>query len=121
MDTIALQPDPTKPGYWDLYLDANNNIAVNTDGQALAQDAASAIKTFQGEVYYDTTLGIPYWSTILGKLPPLALIKSLFINAALAVPGVVSARCFMTSFTGRTFSGQVQVTDKNGNTTGAFF
>ena len=45
---------------WDLVLDVNGNIAIARPPYALAQDAASAVKTFQGECYYDTTLGIPY-------------------------------------------------------------
>ena len=47
------------PQTWDLTVDASNNIAVAAEPYALAQDAASAIRLFQGEDYYDTTRGIP--------------------------------------------------------------
>jgi|HubBroStandDraft_4_1064222.scaffolds.fasta_scaffold00019_20 hypothetical protein len=116
--TLALWNNPEnlpgQPANWDLYVDNNGNIAINTGGLQLAQDAASAIKTFLGEVYYDTNYGVPYFQTILGKLPPLALVKALFVQAALTVPGVVQARCYLTSFNHRTFSGQVQITDETG-------
>lgn len=102
---------------WDLVLDANNNIALASNPYSQAQDAASAIKTFSGEVYYETILGVPYWSQILGKNPPLALVKSQLVAAAETVPdptaanpaNTVSAQCFISSFINRTLSGQVQV------------
>lgn len=95
---------------WDLVLDANGNIAVAAEPYALAQDAASAIKTFLGEVYWDTTIGVPYLEQILGKNPSLALLKALFVQAARTVPGVADARCFLSAMNARGVSGQVQVT-----------
>lgn len=106
---------------WDLVLDAAGNIAVASAPYALAQDAASAIKLFQGELWYDTSQGIPYFSTTLGMLPPVSLLKQQFVAAALTVPGVVSAQCFISSLIGRKVSGQVQVTDSAGNITAAAF
>lgn len=96
---------------WDLLLDANGNIAVAAEPYSLAQDAASAIKTFLGEVYYDTTIGVPYMTQILGKNPPLPLLKQQLVMAALTVPGVVSAQVFINALTDRLISGQVQVTN----------
>jgi hypothetical protein len=106
---------------WDFVLDASNNIAVAAEPYALAQDAASAMKLFLGELYYDTTQGIPYFQQILGHWPPLPLLKSYLEDAALTVPGVVSAKCFITSVTDRSVHGQVQVTDATGVTTAASF
>ena len=40
------------------------NIAVADEPYALAQDAASAIRTFIGECYYDTTKGLPYFEKV---------------------------------------------------------
>lgn len=94
---------------WDIMLDADGNIAVAEDPYSLAQDAASAIKTFLGEVFWDTTIGVPYLTEILGKNPSLALLKAQMVTAALTVPDVGSARCFITSLSERGISGQVQV------------
>lgn len=100
---------------WDLVLDVSGNIAVASDPYSLAQDAASAIKLFQGELWYDTTQGVPYWSSILGASPPpIALMKAKFIEAARTVPGVVAAQCFVSSISDRRVTGQVQVTDRAG-------
>lgn len=106
---------------WDLVVDAAGNIAAAADPYALAQDAASAIRLFAGELWYDITKGVPYWAQILGVAPPLSLLKAKFIAAALTVPGVVSAQCFISSFTDREVRGQVQITDANGNTAAATF
>lgn len=109
---------------WDLELNASGNIAVTSDPDSLAQDAASAIKTLLGECYWDVTIGVPYLTQILAPPPPqvppsLALLKQQFINAALTVPGVAAAQCFITSFSNREVSGQVQVVPSSGGTTQA--
>ena len=102
---------------WDLCLDANGNIALASDPYSMAQDAASAVRTFLGECWYDTTLGIPYLTQILGQSPiPYALIKAQCVAAALTVPGVVSAVMYITGLTNRQLTGQLQITDSSGNT-----
>lgn len=116
MQTLLLNPTT-----WDLTVDVSGNIAVASDPYSMAQDAASEIKTFAGEVYYDTTIGVPFWTSILGKLPALSLVKAKFVAAALRVPGVVSAQVFISSFQDRTLSGQVQITDTTGTITAATF
>jgi hypothetical protein len=109
MDTLLL--DTTT---WDLVIDASGNIARAQTPYSLAQDAASACKLFQGELYYDTTQGVPYFSQILGQRAPLALIKAKYVNSALTVPEVVSANVFISSISGRQVSGQIQVSDDTG-------
>jgi len=106
---------------WDLEEDSFRNIAVVDDPYSLAQDAASAIRTFQGEVYYDTTLGIPYFQQILGFSPPVSLMKAYFNAAALTVPEVVSAVCFIASITHRQVLGQVQVRNAAGQLAASTF
>jgi len=102
------------PATWDLLIDASSNIAVADPPYALAQDAASAIKLFRGEDYYDTSRGVPYWEQILGHWPAVTLMRAYFVAAALTVPGVVQAKCFIDSIRDRRPSGQVQVTDVTG-------
>ena len=106
------------PSTWDLDIDARGNIATATGPYQLAQDAASAIKTFLGEVYLDTTIGV---SGILGEAIPMVLLKSKLAAAALTVPGVASAKVFITSVVDRTVSGQVQITDAAGAMSAAAF
>lgn len=116
VDTLLLDR-----GSWDLAVDAAGNIAMASAPYSMAQDAASAIKTFTGEVYFNTSLGIPYFQQILGFSPPLSLMKTYFVNAALTVPNVVSAKCFITGWIDRVVSGQVQITASDGTTSAASF
>lgn len=95
-------------------VDANSNIAVASDPYSLAQDAASAIKLFLGELWYDTTQGVPYFSQILAQNPAPTLIKSKFVAAALTVPEVESAVVFLTEISPRKIGGQVQISTVGG-------
>jgi hypothetical protein len=98
-------------GLWDLVLDAYGNVAVAAEPYSLAQDAASAIQTYAGECYWDTTLGIAYLTEVFTGVPPSATkLKQIFVAAAMTVPDVASAQCFLTSASGRAISGQIQVT-----------
>jgi hypothetical protein len=118
MGTISLCIDNT---FNDLVLSAAGDIAVVNDPYRLAQDAACFIRLFQGELFFDATQGLPFWQQILGHYPPLTLVKYYFQQAALQVPGVASANVYITGFTKRSLSGQVQVRDANGNVSIASF
>lgn len=106
---------------WDLCLDVSGNIAVATEPYAQAQDAASSIRTFASEVYYDQNRGVPYFDQILGHAPPLSLMKTYFEAAALLVPGIVQARAFLTGYKDRRVTGQVQIKDTAGQVSAAGF
>jgi hypothetical protein len=121
MDTLYLAPSTNINYGSDLCLDSSGNIALASETYSLAQDAASAIATFLGECYYDTTLGIPYWQQDLGKNPPLELLRSQMVEQALLVPDVVAAQVFFSGIVKRQLSGQVQVTNTAGVITAAGF
>ena len=106
---------------WDLTVGVDGNVAVASDPYAQAQDAASAIKLFAGELYYDTSQGIPYWQQILGHLPPQPLIQKTFDAAALTVPGVASAASVTTLSANRIEGGTVTITNTDGLTAAAAF
>lgn len=115
---------------WDLCLNADGNIAVASDPYSSAQDVASACRTFLGEVYYDTSIGVAYLggtfgaytpSQFLGKTPSIAFVKSQLEAAAATVPGVTNPIAFVTGLAGRQLSGQIQFTDANGQTQTAAF
>lgn len=98
---------------WDLVLDSNGNIAVAGVPYSIAQDVASALRTFMGECWYSTGLGVPYWSNILGKLPPLQYVKTQMEKQALTIPNTVRAYVTFTQFSNRALQGQCLVTDVN--------
>ena len=101
---------------WDVVLDASGNIAVAAEPYAIAQDVACACRLFQSELWYDTNQGVPYFSQILGHWPPLPLVRARLIEAALTVPGVMSAQVVISAFQNRTITGQVQFLDAVGAT-----
>ncbi len=99
---------------WDLVADASGNIALATDPYAIAQNVASACQTFLGECWYNTLNGVPYWEQIFGQSPPLSLVKSDLIAAALTVPGCTNPQVFLNNIQNRTLSGQIQFTGPSG-------
>lgn len=109
MDTLLLDQ-----ATWDLTLDASGNMAVASNPYSIAQDAGSALKLFRGELWYDTTKGIPYFEQVLGSQPPVAFLKAKFVTAALSVPETVHAAAFIDAITARKVNGQVQVTTNSG-------
>lgn len=102
---------------WDLVLDSGGNIALAQPPYAVAQDVASAIKLFLGELWYDSTKGVPYWTEIIGKPPSLSQLAQYMNRAALTVPGVITANTIITGFSNRTVTGQCQFTTIDGTTT----
>jgi len=101
---------------WDLVLDSGSNWAIATEPYQVAQDVASAIRLFLGELWYDTSKGVPYLTDVLGHSPPPTYFQSLIEQAALTVPTVVSATCTIATLEGRTVTGDVTFTTSDGNT-----
>jgi hypothetical protein len=102
---------------WDLVMDANGNIAMAAPPYAIAQDVATAVRTFVGDLYYAQDDGIPYFEKILGVSPPASLVLELINNMALSVSGVVTSQTTVTSFTERELTGYIEFTDESGQTT----
>lgn len=101
---------------WDICLDAGGNLAIATEPYQFAQDVASAIRLFLGELWYDTSKGVPYFTEVLGQAPPIGFFETLMERAALTVPGVISADCTIESVENRTVKGAVTFTTADGQT-----
>ena len=110
MNTLQLSIDN-----WDLQLDANGNLIIATPPYSTAQDVASAVRTFLGEVFFDQSLGVPYTQQIFNQIVPLSVLQSGIEAAALTVPGVLTATAVIQTFENRQVSGQVLITDSDGN------
>lgn len=106
---------------WDLVLDAAGDIAMATEPYAIAQNVATAVRTFAGDCWYDTTLGLPYLQVLLGELPPAALVRQLVVDAALGITGVVQAELVFFEFTDRGLTGQIKIIDTDGVESGVSF
>jgi hypothetical protein len=104
-DTLLLDRGP-----WDLCMDALGNIAMASAPYSIVQDVASAARLFLGELYYGPpTKGIPYFTDALGQPAPTSILKQKLVDAALTVPGVLSAQVFLTKVEERAIGGQIQV------------
>lgn len=95
---------------WDLTLDPAGNLLLTDPDTSLAQDVASAIRTFLGECWYDTTLGLPYFQAILGQHPPRSLVVSKIVQEALRVPDVATAAVTFLGLKDRALTGVVRIT-----------
>lgn len=102
---------------WDLTVDAAGNIARADEPYSTLQDVASAARLFQSELWYGGTAGIPYFDQILGRYQPIPALKDALVRAALSVPGVLSARVFLTDVVGRSLGGQIQCVTTAGDVT----
>lgn len=110
MKTLLLQTDA-----WDLCIDASSNIAVASNPYSLAQDAASAGRTWRGECWYDTLRGVPYLPDLLGVTPvPIELIIAEEQAAAFTVPEVQGATFVIGSIQDRVLVGQMQIVGPDG-------
>jgi hypothetical protein len=99
---------------WDLTI-KGGKIAVADGPYAIAQDVASAVRLFRGELWYDTRPGVPYFQNILGDFPPRGFLVAKFNEAALTVPGVMKIRVELNPITSaRVLSGQIRITDNRG-------
>lgn len=94
---------------WDLRLDQSGNLTLTDEPISIAQDVASAIRTFLGECWYDTSLGLPYFQSILGKRPPSSLVKAKIVAAAMTIATVQSVSVTSLSLVDRAITGTVVV------------
>ena len=106
---------------WDLCLDSAGNIAMASGPYAIAQDVSYAARLFRGELWYDTSDGIPYFETVLGRAPSIPFFKGLIRDAALSVPGAADAVVFVSAIANRSLRGQIQITTSTGARVNAGF
>ena len=94
---------------WDLCLDARGNWALAADPYAIVQNVACACRLIEGEAYYDTARGVPYFADVFGRPYAPQLIKADMEDMAEQIDGVQAATLYLTTLTARNLSGQVQV------------
>lgn len=79
----------------DLVLDANGELMITNGDLSLtdsSNNTAQAIRrklcTFEGEWYLDRSIGLPYFSDVLGKGKFLSDIKVIYLREIQSVPEV---------------------------------
>lgn len=74
----------------DLVLNPEGTGFVQLDAaEQLRQDLLITLETLRGTWRYDIEVGIPYFELVFVKGTPLSVIRQVFRDAILGVPGVV--------------------------------
>lgn len=84
---------------WALDPDTHDMIVTSdfalVDGvDAIKQHMKMRIWLFEGELFYNTTKGVPYFRHILVKQPNIRIIESIFSDVILETPGAISLDTF---------------------------
>ena len=82
----------------DLFLDANNNLAIVRGAAAVAQHVRQRLMTFKGEWFLDTIAGVPWLDQLLGKQYDPALAEAVVKAEILNTDGVVEITSFSVGF-----------------------
>ena len=104
MKTLALDES------WDLGIDEYNNIAVKSDNDRLAQDVASSVRVFLGELPFDINRGVDYNN-------PDSIREDLKIQIneqAALVEGVNESLVVFDELKDRTLKTTIYITNENG-------
>lgn len=102
---------------WDIFVDANGNVATVGGDYAIAQSAANAVRLFLNDAYFDKNKGIPHFNIELGQkaAPARSVLSNRIKKAVLQVQGVVDAEVILDyNEKTRTFGGNVVLTTEQG-------
>lgn len=85
----------------DLDFSTGNYTKV-TGVEAIAQDCETRLRTFLGEWFLDTRIGVPYYQDILGQKPRIPVVRNIFRKAVLTTPGVINVTDLNVTYDGAT-------------------
>jgi hypothetical protein len=99
---MQLALDKTAGNTWDL-ITVEGQLVTISGSDYIAQKAKQILLLVKGEWFLDTTIGIPYFQSILVKNPDIPLIESILVNAlrndtVLISLGVTNAEIVSTTF-----------------------
>lgn len=71
-------------------VDLTNGIELVDDVEAIAQQIYIRLRTFLGEWFLDTRIGVPYFQKIIGKKRSQAQTDLIFRRSIQTTPGIAS-------------------------------
>jgi hypothetical protein len=86
---IAIIENGADPFNGDWELDERGNLLLVTGQEEIAQVSAQRLRTFFGEWFLDTSIGIPYFDQIFEKGQNVNDIDAIFISEILQTPGII--------------------------------
>lgn len=90
---LAIDPDTN-----DLFLRSDGSLAVVTETEAVGQHVRQRLKTFFGEWFLDTTIGVRWIQEIFARKYNPALAEAVVKGEILATDGVESIETFSIRF-----------------------
>jgi len=86
------------PNTYDLTLQNYNLRVTQNMSEFLSQKIENTLKTIAGEFFANETIGVPYFTDILGKKRDLATVTSIFRNQVLSISEVSEIIEFTTDY-----------------------
>ncbi len=68
----------------------NGNVAFNSGIESIRQHLQIRLRTFAGEWFLNTSVGVPYFDSVFIKNPDLTVLNTVFTKVILDTPGVIS-------------------------------
>lgn len=82
----------------DVHLDATGNLAMVRDAKAVGQHAKQRLKTFEGEWFLNSNIGVAWIPQILGSNYDPALSESVIKSVIAQTDGVTEITSFSVKF-----------------------
>lgn len=122
MADLSTDIDQKSPGYGDLLMiDGDLVLTADVDGRGtnpIAQLILQRLRTYAGEYFMDTSIGVPWYQEVLGVAGAATRLDGILQNVVLTTPGVLQLsrwdvstdnrrRVMSISFTAVTTSGAI--------------
>lgn len=82
----------------DVYLDSTNNLSMVSDAEAIGQHVKQRTKTFQGEWFLNSRVGVPWINNVLGLEFNPALAEAVLKSVIRKTNGVTGIESFSVRF-----------------------
>ena len=101
----------------DLYLDGFGNLALRDDADAVANIVKNRQLTITGELQYNITAGMPYFTTVWTQPRDLRIFESFMVADAESVPGVRHVNTFAAEVNGEVLNFNMNISTIFGDIT----
>ena len=101
---------------WDINLNDNGDLTTTSGLYCDAQNVANRVRLFTKDAYLAQDKGVPHFTLDLGKMPPLAAVRSAYRKAARDVENIADAVVNDLAFTSETraLTGTILATTETG-------
>ena len=96
---------------WDITVDSLGNLATLSDNERLAQDVASSVRVFKGELPFDIERGVEYNNPDLNR----ETLNYEMNEQAKLIDGVAESVVLFEELSNRTLKPVIYITNEQGN------